>query len=60
MKKAYDQSYVINMRQLAESLDSGKEKEAKPFDRKVRIGCDHHMIVMSSPASIVYEPEHIR
>ncbi len=60
VKKAYDKSYITDMRKLAESLDSGTQKDAKPFDRKVSIGCDHPMIATLGPASIVYDPEHIK
>ena len=60
VKKAYDKSYITAMRQLAESLDNGTARDAKPFDRKVSIGCDHPMIATRGAASIVYDPEHIK
>jgi len=60
VKKPYDKSYIIAMRTLAESLENGTVKDAKPFDRKVSIGCDNPMIVTNGPAGIVYDPEHLK
>jgi hydroxyacylglutathione hydrolase len=60
VKKAYDKSYIVAMRELAESLENGSVKDAKPYDRKVSIGCDHPMIATNGPASIVYDPEHLK
>jgi len=60
VKKAYDKDYILAMRHLAESLDDGTDKSAIPYDRKVSIGCDHPMIATNGPASIVYDPEHIK
>ena len=60
VKKAYGKDYILAMRHLAESLDNGTDKSAIPYDRKVSIGCDHPMIATKGPASIVYDPEHIK
>jgi len=60
VKKAYDKSYITAMRELAESLENGTAKDAKPFDRKVSIGADHPMIATKGTASIVYDAEHIK
>jgi hydroxyacylglutathione hydrolase len=60
VKKPYDKSYIVAMRELAESLDNGTAKDAKPFDRKVSIGCDHPMIATNGPSAIVYDPDHIK
>lgn len=60
VKKAYDKSYIVAMRELAESLENGTATESKPFTQKVSIGCDHPMIVTSGEANIVYDPEHVK
>jgi len=60
VKKAYAKDYILAMRHLAESLNDGTDKSAIPFDRKVSIGCDHPMIATNGPASIVFDPEHIK
>jgi glyoxylase-like metal-dependent hydrolase (beta-lactamase superfamily II) len=60
VKHAYDKSYIVAMRKLAESLNNGTALDAKPFATKVSIGCDNPMIVTNGIASIVYDPEHIK
>lgn len=60
VKAAYDKSYIVAMRKLAEGLRDGTGPEGKAFDRKVSIGCDNPMIVTDGVASIVYDPEHIK
>jgi hydroxyacylglutathione hydrolase len=60
VKKAYDKSYITAMRQLAESIDNGTAPEAKPYPVKVSIGCPNPLIVTNGPASIVYDPEHVK
>jgi len=60
VKKAYDKSYIIAMRKLAENLDNGTAPEGKSFDRKVSIGCENPMIVTDGIVSIVYDPEHVK
>lgn len=60
VKQAYDKSYIVAMRTLAESLENGTAPEAKPFSQKVSIGADNPMIVTNGPASIVYDPEHLK
>jgi hydroxyacylglutathione hydrolase len=60
VKKAYDKSYIVAMRELAESLAKGTAKEVKPYDIKVSIGADHPMIATNGPASIVYDPAHLK
>lgn len=60
LKKALVKDYITTMRKLAESLDNGTAKGAIPFTQKVSIGADKPMIITDGPASIVYDPEHIK
>lgn len=60
VKKAYDKSYIADMKTLAESLDKGTAQDAKPYPTKVPIGCDNPMIASFGQASIVYDPDHIK
>lgn len=60
VKKALNMDYLLPMRKLAESLDNGTDTNAIPFTRKVSIGCANPMIATNGPASIVYDPEHIK
>ena len=60
LKKALGKDYIVAMRKLAEALDNGTAQGAIPFTQKVSIGCDNPMIVTDGPASIVYDPEHIK
>lgn len=59
VKKAYDKSYITEMRKLAEALVNGTAPEAKEYDVKIPIGAKNPMIVTLGQASIVYDPEHI-
>jgi glyoxylase-like metal-dependent hydrolase (beta-lactamase superfamily II) len=60
VKKAYDKSYITDMRKLAESLLFGTAPEAKPHPQKVSIGCENPMMVTLGQATIVYDPEHLK
>lgn len=60
VKKAYDKSYIVAMRKLAEAIDDGKVTDAKPFEMKVSIGSDNPMIISDGTVSIVYDPDHIK
>jgi len=59
VKKAYDKSYITEMRQLAEELSKGTAQEGKPYPIKVSIGTQTPMITTKGNASIVYNPEKI-
>lgn len=59
VKKAYDKSYMTEMRQLAEELSKGTAPEGKPYPTKVSIGTQTPMIITKGNASIVYDPEKI-
>ena len=59
VKKAYDKSYISEMRQLAEELSKGSAPEGKPYPTKVSIGTQTPMITTKGNASIVYDPEKI-
>lgn len=59
VKKAYDKSYITEMRQLAEELSKGTAPEGKPYPTKVSIGTQTPMITTKGNASIVYDPEKI-
>lgn len=60
VKKAFDKSYIVDMRLLAEDLLNGTAPEAKPFEMKASIGAKNPMIVTSGEVSIVYDPERIK
>lgn len=60
VKRAYDKSYIVAMRKLAERIDSGTAPEAKPYPIKVGIGSQKPMVVTEGEVSIVYDPEHIK
>jgi hydroxyacylglutathione hydrolase len=57
VKKAYDKSYITEMRTLAEQLATGKTAEAKPYPTKVSAGTQNSMIITLGQASIVFDPE---
>ena len=59
VKKAYDKTYITEMRQLAERLSKGTAPEGKPYPTKVGIGTQNPMITTIGSASIVYDPEKI-
>lgn len=60
VKKAFDKSYIIAMRQLAEDLDTGKDLGAKPFPTQIQeLGSERPMMVTRDNIGIVYEPDHI-
>ena len=58
IKKPYDKSYIIAMRQLAEALINGTAPEAQPYSAKV--GCPNPMSVTSGPATIVFDPDYLK
>ncbi len=59
VKKAYDKTYITEMRQLAEELSKGTAPEGKPYPTKVSIGTQTPMITTKGSASIVYDPAKI-
>ncbi|MBN1144571.1 MAG: MBL fold metallo-hydrolase [Bacteroidales bacterium] len=54
VKKAFDKSYIVSMRELAEGLIHGAELGAEPYAQKV--GCKNPMSVTKGEATIVYDP----
>jgi hydroxyacylglutathione hydrolase len=58
VKKAFDKSYIVDMRNLAEELSAGKAPQGKPYDVKIYPG-SNPMITTEGSASIVYDPDHI-
>ena len=59
VKKAFDKTYMTDMRQLAEELSKGTAPEGEPYPIKVGIGTQNPMITTKGGASIVYDPEKI-
>jgi glyoxylase-like metal-dependent hydrolase (beta-lactamase superfamily II) len=59
VKKAYNKTYMTEMRQLAEELSEGTAPEGKPYPTKVSIGTQNPMITTKGSVSIVYDPDHI-
>jgi len=59
VKKAFDKSYMTEMRTLAEQLSQGTAPEGKPYAVKVPVGAQNPMIVTNGNASIVYDPDNI-
>lgn len=59
IKKAYNKTYITEMRQLAEELSKGTAPEGKPYPTKVSIGTQNPMITTKGSVSIVYDPEKI-
>lgn len=59
VKKAFDKTYMTEMRQLAEELSNGNTKEAKSYPTKLPIGAKNPMIITKGGASIVFDPEKI-
>ena len=60
VKKAYDKSYIVAMRELAQSIDNGTPPEPKPYPVKIPIGGDNPMITTNGVASIVYDPVFVK
>lgn len=60
VKKAFDKSYIVAMRKLAEQLDNGTAPESKPYDIKYFISCENPFIVSDGNVSIVYDKEHLK
>ncbi len=58
IKKPYDKSYIADMRQLAEALESNTAPEAKPYSPK--FGCANPMSVTKGPATIVFDPDNLK
>lgn len=59
VKKAFDKTYMTEMRQLAEELSKGTAPEGEPYPTKVGIGTQNPMITTKGSVSIVYDPEKI-
>ncbi len=59
VKKAYDKTYLTDMRMLAEALVNGTAPKGEEYNVKIPIGAENPMIVTLGQASIVYDPEHI-
>jgi hydroxyacylglutathione hydrolase len=60
VKRAFDKSYIIAMRELAEALDNGTATGAEPYPVHVDIGCENPMLVTKGDVGIVFDPDHIR
>jgi glyoxylase-like metal-dependent hydrolase (beta-lactamase superfamily II) len=60
VKKAYDKTYIKEMRQLAEGLDKGTAPEGKPFPIKELIGGNNPMVTSLGSVSIVYDPAFLK
>lgn len=60
VKKAYDKSYLTDMRKLAEAMVNGTAPKAEEYNIKVGIGTQNPMIVTLGQAGIVYDPDHIK
>ncbi len=58
VKKAFDKSYIVTMRNLAEGLINGTGPEPKPYAQKV--GCPNPMAVTSGEATIVFDPDYVK
>lgn len=58
VKKPFDKSYIVSMRQLAEGLINGTAPEAQPYPTKV--GCSNPMSVTSGEATIVFDPDYLK
>lgn len=57
VKKAFDKSYIVSMRELAEGLINGTAPIAEPYAQKV--GCANPMSVTKGEATIVYDPDFV-
>ncbi len=57
VKKAFDKSYIVSMRELTESFINGTASAAVPYDQK--IGCKNPMTVTQGEATIVFDPEYL-
>lgn len=60
VKKAYDKSYITDMRLLAESIINGTAMEVKEFQTRISIGGNKPMIATRGAVNIVYDAEHIK
>lgn len=56
VQKAFDKSHMLNMLELAESIQKGNTADAKPYPNKVSIGPDNPMKISKGEASIVFDP----
>lgn len=59
VKRAFDKTYIRDMRQLAEQLSAGTAPEGKLYPYKVSIGTQTPMSVTFGSATIVYDPDNI-
>lgn len=57
VKKAYDKSYIVSMRELADGFINGNAPDPQPYDQKV--GCKNPMCVTKGEATIVFDPEYL-
>lgn len=57
VKKAFDKSYIVSMRELAEGLVNNTALGAEPYEQKV--GCKNPMSVTKGEATIVYDPDFV-
>ena len=60
VKKAYDKSYITDMRTLAESLLNGTAPKATPHTQQASIAGKNPMMVTKGEANIVFDPEHLK
>jgi len=60
VKKAYDKSYITDMRMLAESLLNGIAPKATPHTQQASSNGKNPMMVTKGEANIVFDPEHLK
>ena len=58
-KKAFDKTYISNMRQLAEQLSKGVALDAEDYPMHIGVGASKPKMVSLGEASIVYDSENI-
>lgn len=59
VKKAFDKTYISNMRQLAAELSKGAALETEDYPTHIGIGAPKPKMVSLGEASIVYDSEKI-
>jgi len=59
IKRAFEKSYISDMRVLAEQLSAGTAPEGKAYPYKVSIGTQTPFSATLGSATIVYDPENI-
>ena len=60
VKKAYEKSYVTEMRTLAQALVNGTAPKATPHPQKVSIASNNPMMVTQGESTIVFDPAIIK